>query len=98
MSEPSPASKFIESLLVGTVEAIARAGAKAVESLAGDARKALQNQSFKAEVLEKGVEAWRKARVGEIDDLPGSLRDDESTVTATSQATKTVVEEKAKAP
>jgi hypothetical protein len=78
MSTPpqSPASKLAEKLLVGTVEAIARAGAKAVESLAGDMKKALKNEAFKAEVIEKGVEAWRKERLGDIDDLPESLRDE----------------------
>ncbi len=72
----SPASKFVESVLVGAVESVARAGAKFVESIAGDARKALQNEAFKVEIIEKGVEAWRKARLGEVDDLPASLRDE----------------------
>lgn len=70
------AAQFAERLLVGSVEAIARAGAKFVESLAGDAKKALRNEATKVEMLEKGVEAWRKVRLGEIDDLPESLRDD----------------------
>ncbi len=76
MSEQSPVSKALEAILVGTVEAIARAGAKAAESLAGDARKVLQQNAFKAEIVEKGIEAWRKARLGEVDDLPESLRGD----------------------
>jgi hypothetical protein len=88
VNEPTPAAKFVESLLVGAVNAVARAAAKAAESLAGDARKALQNQAFKAEVIEKGVEAWRKARVGEIDDLPGSLQDEPSPPTAHSSTPK----------
>ena len=74
MSEQTFVSQLLERALVGTVEAVARAGAKAVESLAGDAKKALQNEAFKAEILEKGVEAWRKARLGDVDDLPESLR------------------------
>jgi hypothetical protein len=72
----SPASKFAESLLVGTIEAIARAGARAVESLAGDARKALQKEAAKIERVEQGVAMWRQVRLGEVDDLPDSLRDD----------------------
>lgn len=67
-------SRALESLFVGTVEALARAGAKAVESLAGDAKKVLQQEAFKAEIIEKGVEAWRKNRLGDVDDLPESLR------------------------
>jgi hypothetical protein len=74
--EKSPTAKFFEAVLVGTVEAIARAGSKAVESLAGDAKKALKNEAFKAELIEKGIEAWRLSHVGEIDDLPGSLQDE----------------------
>jgi len=74
--ETTAASKFFESLLVGTVDAIARAGAKAFESLAGDAKKALRNEAAKAEMLEKGVEMWRKMRLGDLDDLPSELRDD----------------------
>jgi hypothetical protein len=72
----SPASKFFESILVGTVDAIARAGAKAAESLAGDVKKTLRRKAAEAEMLEKGVEAWRKVRLGDIDDLPSELRDE----------------------
>lgn len=71
------ASRFAEAVLVGAVESIARAGAKAFESLAGDTKKALRNEAAKAEMIEKGIEMWRKVRLGEIDDLPGSLQDDE---------------------
>jgi hypothetical protein len=78
VSEQSVASKLFERVLVGTVESIARAGAKAVESLAGDVKKTLKNEAFKAEVLEMGVEAWRKSRLGDIDDLPESLRNSSS--------------------
>ena len=66
MSEPTIASKFVERVLVGAVESIARAGAKAVESLAGDVKTALKNEAAKAELLEKGVEWWRKSRLGDI--------------------------------
>jgi hypothetical protein len=72
----SPASKFFESILVGTVDAIARAGAKAFESLAGDAKKALRNEAAKVEMVEKSIEAWRKMRLGEVDDLPSELRNE----------------------
>lgn len=76
MNHNSPASKFAESLLVGAIESVARAGAKALESVVGDAKKALRNEAFKAELLEKGIEAWRKMKLGDVDDLPASLRDD----------------------
>jgi hypothetical protein len=69
-------AKFAEKLLVGALEAIVRAGAKAAESLASDAKKALRNEAMKVEMIEKGVETWRQTRLGEVDDLPGSLRDD----------------------
>ena len=71
----SAASKFAEKILVGTVESIARAVAKAGESLAGDARKVLSKKALEATFLEKGIEAWRKERLGDIDDLPDSLKD-----------------------
>ena len=79
MSEPKPQSKvsqFAERLLVGVIETGARAVAKAAESIAADAKKALRNEALKAELIENGIEAWRKAHIGEIDDLPGSLRDE----------------------
>lgn len=71
----SPASKFAESVLVGAVESIARAGARFAESIAGDAKKALKKEAAKIELVQHGIEAWRKARLGEVDDLPESLRD-----------------------
>ena len=79
MNEQKPqskASQFAERFLVGIVETGARALAKAAESIASDAKKALRNEALKVEMLEKGVESWRKDRIGEIDDLPGSLRDE----------------------
>jgi len=70
MSEKqSIASKFAERFLVGAVESIARAGAKAVESLAGDARKALALEAEKAKMVEQGVAMWRQFRLGEIQDV-----------------------------
>jgi hypothetical protein len=77
MKEPTAASKFFESVLVGAIESVTRAVAKAAESLAGDAKKALRNEAAKVERLEKGVEMWRKYKLGEIDDLPVELRDDQ---------------------
>lgn len=77
-TDRSPASKFVESLLVGVLEAGARAVAKAGESLASDAKKALRQQADKVEMIQIGVEAWRKSRLGEVDDLPDSLRDEPS--------------------
>jgi methylmalonyl-CoA mutase N-terminal domain/subunit len=74
----SAMSLLIEDLLVGTVEAIARAGAKAVESLTDDAAKAVKREALKIEAVGGAVKAWRKANVGEIKDadIPVSLRDD----------------------
>jgi hypothetical protein len=75
----SPASKFAEKVLVGILESGARAVAKAVESVASDAKKALRAEAAKAEAFENGVAMWRKFRLGEIeDDLPESLRSDKS--------------------
>ena len=68
--------KFAEKVLVGAIEAIARAGAKFVESLASDTHKALQNEAAKVDTLRQGVEAWRQVRLGEVGDLPDSLRDE----------------------
>lgn len=75
-AEKSPTAKFFEAVLVGTVDAIARAVAKGAESLASDAKKALKNEAFKASLIEKGIESWRLSHVGEIDDLPGSLQEE----------------------
>lgn len=67
MSE-SIGAQFAKRLLTGVVESAVRAGAKAVESLAGDARKVLQNEAIKAGMLEQGVAAWSKITLGEIID------------------------------
>jgi hypothetical protein len=73
----SAASRFLENLLIGTVEAVARAGAKAVESLTDDAAKAIDIQKKKVQATRDAVRAWRKQAVGEIDsDIPASLRED----------------------
>jgi hypothetical protein len=80
MADQTVASKFAEKLLVGTLEAIVRAGAKAAESIASDAKKALRNEALKVEMIEKGVEHWRQTRLGEVDDLPSSLRDESKNV------------------
>ncbi len=72
----SPFSLFAERLLVGTLEAGARAIARAGESLASDAKKALRNEALKVELLENGIKWWAKENLGEVDDLPESLRDD----------------------
>lgn len=68
--EQSFASRIAERVLVGTIESIARAGSKAVESLAKDVKTALQNEALKAELIERGTEAWRKARLGEVGQPP----------------------------
>jgi hypothetical protein len=74
----SPASKFAERILVGTIETIARGLAKGAESIAGDVKKALKNEAAKVEAVQKTIEAWRQVRLGEVDDLPDSLRDDDA--------------------
>jgi hypothetical protein len=76
----STASKLVESFLVGTVEAIARAGAKAVESLTSDAAKTVRRKAGEIDAVRKTVEAWRKENVGEIidGDLPPSLREEKT--------------------
>jgi hypothetical protein len=65
----SVGSKFAEKLLVGAVESIARAGAKFVESLASDTKKALAREAKRAELVEQGVKFWSQVRLGEIEDV-----------------------------
>jgi hypothetical protein len=74
--QPSAVSRFFEKLLIGAVESIARAGAKAVESLTDDAAKAIEIQKKKVAATRDAVKAWRKVELGEIDDIPASLRED----------------------
>ena len=64
--QPSIAAKLLESLLTGTVESIARAGAKALESLTNDAAKAISNEAKKVAAVRNDVEQWRKEQLGEI--------------------------------
>jgi hypothetical protein len=52
VSERSLASKLAERFLTGAVESIARAGAKAAESLAADTKKALETEAARAGGLE----------------------------------------------
>lgn len=61
-------TQYAEDLLRGTVEAIARAGAKAFESLTGDAAKAVDREKKKIEAVRDRVAQWRKDVVGEIGD------------------------------
>lgn len=72
--EPTLLAQAAERLLVGTIEAIARAGAKALESLASDAQRALVTEGSKVERFKDGVAAWRAAKLGDTEDLPESLR------------------------
>lgn len=65
----SVGSKFAEKLLVGAVESIARAGAKFVESLASDTKKALAREAKRAELVEQGIKFWSQVRLGEIEDV-----------------------------
>ena len=59
------ARDYLRGLLRGTVESIARAGAKAVESLTGDAARAVDREKKKIEALGKRVAEWREENVGE---------------------------------
>lgn len=71
----SQAAKLAERLLSGAVESLARAGAKFVESVAADVKRALAKESQKAELFEHVVRAWRQTRLGEVDDdLPTELK------------------------
>ena len=75
--ERGPVGRAIEDLLIGTVESIARAGAKALESLTTDASKAVSIQKKKIDVVAKAVKTWREINVGEIDgDVPAELREE----------------------
>jgi len=78
--EQSRGSKLFEDLLVFGVETLARAGAKFVESIVGDTRKAAEREVVsKLEVIEHNVKSWRETRLGDVDsDLPESLRDHSS--------------------
>lgn len=58
--------RLAENVLVGTIESIARAGAKAIESLTGDAAKVIAREHKKVDGVRKAVEGWRKETVGEI--------------------------------
>lgn len=76
MTEPKKRSKseeLLEQVLVGTIEAVARAGARFVESLASDGRKFLRNQSAKVGMIEQGVKSWREQNAPEIEDLAGEV-------------------------
>lgn len=70
MTEPQRSesffSKLAEDLLVGTVNAFVRAGAKFTESIMGDAEKAIEKQRRKIEATREGVAEWRKRNIGDI--------------------------------
>jgi len=70
-------AKLAEDFLNGVVESVARAGAKAVESLASDAVKSVGREKRKIENFRNNIREWRKVRLGEIDsDVPQELRDE----------------------
>jgi hypothetical protein len=64
----SIAGKYVEDLLIGTVESIVRAGAKAIESITNDAARAIDREKRKVEQVKVTVETFRKTRLGEVDD------------------------------
>jgi hypothetical protein len=59
------AKDYFRGFLHGTVTSIAKAGAKFVESLTGDAAKAVDREKKKIEALGKRVAEWREENVGE---------------------------------
>jgi hypothetical protein len=61
-------AKMAADFLVGTVESVVRAGAKAIESITSDAEKAVEKQRKKIAATREGVAEWRKNNVGEIDE------------------------------
>ena len=65
--------KMLRTALEGTVDALARAGARFVESLASDVKKTLKNNAAKVAKVEDGVRTWRETTVGEI---PDELKDE----------------------
>jgi hypothetical protein len=56
---------WLRERLRGTVVSIAKAGALFVESLTGDAAKAVDREKKKIEALGKRVAEWREENVGE---------------------------------
>ncbi len=60
------AAQFVEDFLTGALNSVVRAGAKAVESIASDAKKALRNEAKKIETFQTGVKSWREGRLGDI--------------------------------
>lgn len=71
----SAAMDLLERVVVGALNSGARAIAKAGESIAGDVKKALQNEASKAELVEVGLKMWRAVNLGD-EDLPESLREE----------------------
>ena len=59
------AKDYLRGFLHGTVTSIAKAGAKFVESLTGDAAKAVDREKKKIEALGKRVAEWREINVGD---------------------------------
>ena len=58
------ARDYVRGFLRGTVTSIAKAGAKFVESLTGDAAHAVDREKKKIEALGKRVAEWREENVG----------------------------------
>jgi hypothetical protein len=73
---PSTGARLFGELLEWAVTSIARAGAKALESIADDTRKAVEGHASKAAEIRDSVAGWRAEKLGDEDgdDLPGSLR------------------------
>lgn len=58
------AKDYLHGILRGTVTSIAKAGALFVESLTGDAARAVDREKKKIEALGKRVAEWREVNVG----------------------------------
>ena len=59
------ARDYVRGILRGTVVAVAKAGALFVESLTGDAARAVDREKKKIEAIGKRVAEWREINVGE---------------------------------
>jgi len=59
------ARDYLRGILRGTVTSLARAGTRFVESLTGDAARAVDREKKKIEALGKRVAEWREQNVGE---------------------------------
>lgn len=60
MFDDATTKRFLQRILIGTVESVARGLAKGAESVVSDAVKAAERERAR-------IEEWRKRELGEID-------------------------------